>query len=269
MNGDPRALARLAERAAARAGAWLRDVAPPAPETWEAKGHHDFVTQVDRTAEAMIVETLLRAEPASQVIGEEATPDADATHGLVWVVDPLDGTTNFLHRYPAWAVSIAAAVDGQVVAGTVYQPAVNRRATAWRGGGAWCGGERLGVSRVLAPSHALIGTGFPFKHPELLPDYLPRLGRVLASTSGVRRAGAAALDLLDVASGRFDAFWEMMLAPWDTAAGMLLVREAGGVVTTLDGRELGVEHSGVVAGNPRMQEWLLEAIGERRTANGG
>jgi myo-inositol-1(or 4)-monophosphatase len=266
MNRDPQTLARLAERAAARAGAWLRDTAPPSPATWEAKGHLDFVTHVDRTAEAMIVETLLRAEPSSQVMGEEATPDAESRHGLVWVVDPLDGTTNFLHRYPSWAVSIAAAIDGEVVAATVFQPTANRRATAWTGGGAWCGGERLQVSRVHEPSHSLIGTGFPFKHPEYLPRYLPQLGRILASTSGVRRAGAAALDLLDVASGRFDAFWELMLAPWDTAAGMLLVREAGGVVTTLDGRELGVEHSGVVAGNPRMQAWLLDAIGEKQEA---
>lgn len=264
MNRSARDLALLAERAAARAGAWLRDTAPPAPDTWEAKGHHDFVTQVDRTAEAMISETLLRAEPGARVMGEEGSPEADAARGLVWVVDPLDGTTNFLHHYPSWAVSIAACIDGKVVAATVYQPSSHRRATAWAGGGTWCGPERLRVSTVQHASQALIGTGFPFKHPELLPVYLPQLSRVLASTSGVRRAGAAALDLLDVASGRFDAFWELMLAPWDTAAGMLLVREAGGVVTTLDGRELGVEHSGVVAGNPRMQEWLLKTLEVRQ-----
>jgi myo-inositol-1(or 4)-monophosphatase len=260
MIRDARALALLAERAALHAGAWLRDEMPPSPDTWEAKGHHDFVTHVDRTAEAMIADTLLRAEPGARIMGEEGSPDAELGRGLVWVVDPLDGTTNFLHRYPGWAVSIAAAVDGEVVAGTVFQPTASRRATAWQGGGAWCGGERLAVSRVHQPSQALIGTGFPFKHPELLPNYLPQLGRVLASTSGVRRAGAAALDLLDVASGRFDAFWELMLAPWDTAAGMLLVREAGGVVTTLEGRDLGVEHSGVVAGNPQLHRWLLQTL---------
>lgn len=265
MNDVPQSLARLAERAAARAGAWLRETVPPPPGQWESKGHHDFVTQVDRTAERMITETLLRAEPGSRVMGEEATPDTDATSGLVWVVDPLDGTTNFLHGYPAWAVSIAAAVDGEVIAATVYQPTAHRRATAWQGGGAWCGSTRLHVSSVATPSQALIGTGFPFKHPELLQEFLPQLSRVLLTSSGVRRAGAAALDLLDVASGRFDAFWELMLAPWDTAAGMLLVREAGGVVTRLDGAPLGVEHSGVVAGNPAMQEWLLKEIGAQRS----
>jgi myo-inositol-1(or 4)-monophosphatase len=157
-------LVRLAERAAARAGSWLRETVPPAPETWEAKGHHDFVTQVDRTAEVMITETLLRAEPDSRVMGEEGTPDAEVTRGLVWVVDPLDGTTNFLHRYPSWAVSIAAAIDGQVVAATVYQPTAHRRASAWAGGGTWSGGTRLTVSQVTQPAQALIGTGFPFKH---------------------------------------------------------------------------------------------------------
>jgi myo-inositol-1(or 4)-monophosphatase len=266
MTRDSRALARLAERAAARAGAWLRAEVPPGAERWEAKGHHDFVTHVDRTAEEMISDTLLRAEPSSHVMGEEGSPEAQSIRGLVWVVDPLDGTTNFLHRYPMWAVSIAAAIDGEVVAGTVFQPSMNRRATAWAGGGAWCGPERLQVSKLTTPSQALIGTGFPFKHPELLPGYLPQLSRVLASTSGVRRAGAAAIDLLDVASGRFDAFWELMLAPWDTAAGMLLVREAGGVVTTLDGRPLGIDHSGVIAGNPWMHEWLLETLGKKQEA---
>ena len=261
MTEHAKALARLAERAAARAGSWLRDTTPPDPGAWESKGQHDFVTQVDRTAEAMITETLLRAEPSSRVMGEEATPDADATRGLVWVVDPLDGTTNFLHRYPAWAVSIAAAVDGQVIAASVYQPTAHRRGTAWLGGGAWSGSARLQVSGVANPGQALIGTGFPFKHPELLPGYLPQLARVLATSSGVRRAGAAALDLLDVASGRFDGFWELMLAPWDTAAGMLLVREAGGVVSRLDGVALGIEHSGVVAGNPAMHAWLLKTVG--------
>jgi myo-inositol-1(or 4)-monophosphatase len=261
MSHDARRLALLAERAAARAATWLRDTHPPPVASWEAKGHLDFVTSVDRTAEAMIADTLLAAEPASAIVGEEASPEGDARRGLVWIVDPLDGTTNFLHGYPAWCVSVAAAVDGEVVAGVVHHPVALRRATAWRGGGAWCGGERLRVSRLEDPSRALVGTGFPFKHPELLPGHLAQLERVLRATSGVRRAGAAALDLLDVAAGRFDGFWELMLAPWDTAAGMLLVREAGGVVTTLDGRPLGVEHSGVVAGNPRVHAWLLRLLG--------
>jgi myo-inositol-1(or 4)-monophosphatase len=262
MMRPARDLALLAERAAARAGSWLRDVVPPAADKWETKGHLDFVTAVDRTAEAMIIETLLAAEPDATIVGEEATPDAVAGAGLSWIIDPLDGTTNFLHRYPAWAVSIAAAIDGEVVAGVVQQPTALRRATAWQGGGAWCNGHRLQVSALTEPGRALVGTGFPFKHPHLLSTYLQQLGRVLSSTSGVRRAGAAALDLLDVAAGRFDGFWELQLAPWDTAAGALLVREAGGIITTLEGRDLGIEHSGVVAGNAAIHAWLREAIAQ-------
>jgi myo-inositol-1(or 4)-monophosphatase len=258
---DAQGLALLADRAAARAATWLRDTHPPPVESWEAKGHLDFVTAVDRTAEAMIVETLERAEPGATFVGEEATPDARAGSGLAWIIDPLDGTTNFLHGFPAWAVSIAAAVDGELVAGAVHHPAAFRHATAWKGGGAWSGATRLRVSSLTEPARALIGTGFPFKYPGLLERYLPQFERVLGATAGVRRAGAAALDLLDVASGRFDAFWELMLAPWDTAAGTVLVREAGGVVTTLEGRALGIEPSGVVAGNPWMQEWLLRLLG--------
>lgn len=264
MSHDPKALALVAERAAARAAAYLRRTAPPDPAAWQAKGHHDFVTEVDRTAEAMITETLLRGVPGSRVLGEEGTPDLAERGGLLWVVDPLDGTTNFLHGYPAWAVSIGAALDGELVAGTVFEVPALRRATAWRGGGAWSGGKRLQVSRIVEPAHALLATGFPFKQPGQLPGYLEQLGRILGATSGVRRGGAAAVDLMHVAMGRVDGFWELQLAPWDTAAGTVLVREAGGIVTRLDGAPLGVEHSGVVAGNPGMHEWLLEVLGAAR-----
>jgi myo-inositol-1(or 4)-monophosphatase len=260
MSRDHAALARLAERAAARAGAYLAAAPRPDPAEWTEKGHHDFVTAIDEGAEARIRETLLRAEPSSRVMGEEFTPEAMEMTGLVWVVDPLDGTANFLHGHPSWCVSIGAAVDGELVAGTVFHVPGRRRYTAWTGGGAWAGDERLRVSSIRVPSQSLIGTGFPFKNPELLPPYLPQLARVLASTSGVRRGGAAALDLVDVALGRFDAFWELMLAPWDMAAGIVLVREAGGVVTDLAGRDLGVEHSAVVAGNPVMAEWLRGVV---------
>lgn len=261
MSGEGRRLARLAERAAARAGDFLRRAAPPAPSNWQAKGHQDFVTEIDRAAEALIVETLLAGEPDSRVMGEEGSPDLDPASGLVWVVDPLDGTTNFLHGYPAWGVSIGAAIDGEPVAGTVFLVPTLRRATAWRGGGAWSNGHRMSVSTISDPARSLIGTGFPFKHPEQLPGYLDQLARILGSTSGVRRGGSAANDLFDVAAGHLEGFWELRLAPWDTAAGIVLVREAGGLVTRLDGAPLGVEHSGVVAGNAAIVEWLLETIG--------
>jgi myo-inositol-1(or 4)-monophosphatase len=257
-------LARVTDRAAARAAAYLRTVRPPDASRWTSKGHHDFVTDVDRGAEQRIRADLLAAEPGSRILGEELSPDTADLAGLVWIVDPLDGTTNYLHGYPWWAVSIAAAVDGEILAGTVFHVPAYRRYTARSGGGAWCGPERLAVSQVSVPGEALIGTGFPFKTPGDLPAYLEQCARIFPATSGVRRAGSAALDLVAVAAGQFDGFWELTLAPWDKAAGILLVREAGGVVTDLDGKPAGVEHGGIVAGNPAMHAWLMQQLGETR-----
>lgn len=253
-------LARLAERAAARAAGYLLNVDRPDPSQWSMKGHHDFVSDVDRTAERRIHDDLLSAEPDSRVLGEELSPEGASIDGLVWVVDPLDGTTNFLHGYPWWSVSIAAVIDGEVVAGTVFDVPTHRRYTAWQGGGSWCGPNRIAVSTVTDPGLALLGTGFPFKTPEDLPPYLDQLTRILPATAGVRRAGSAAIDLATVAAGQFDGFWELTLAPWDKAAGIILIREAGGVVTDLKGAPARAEHGGVVAGNPRMHEWLMRQI---------
>lgn len=268
MSRDSMELARLAERAAVRAGAYLAAVPRPDPTRWTAKGHHDFVTHVDRTAEEMIVETLLRGEPSSRVLGEEHTPDHGELRGLVWVVDPLDGTTNFLHGHPSWCVSIAATLEGEPVAGTIFQIAAQRRCTAWQGGGAWCGPARLSVSSITTPGQALIGTGFPFKAPDRIPEYLAQFARILPQTSGIRRAGSAAIDLSDVAAGRFDAFWELVLAPWDIAAGVVLIREAGGVVTDLAGDRARIGHGPIVAGNPAMHAWLLGVLSSRAGAAG-
>ena len=257
---DAAVLARLAERAAARAAGYLLNVGRPDPSQWTVKGHHDFVTDVDRTAERRIRDDLLSAEADGRVLGEELTPEGGSLDGLVWIVDPLDGTTNFLHGYPWWSVSIAAVVDGDIIAGTVFQVPTHRRYTAWRDGGSWCGPARIAVSSVTDPGQALIGTGFPFKTPDDLPAYLEQCARILPATAGVRRAGSAAIDLATVAAGQFDAFWELTLAPWDTAAGIILIREAGGVVTDLDGAPARAQHGGVVAGNPVMHEWLMQQI---------
>jgi myo-inositol-1(or 4)-monophosphatase len=250
----------LAERAARRAADYLRAVPVPTdPGAWTAKGRNDFVTDVDRRAEAILAEFLLAAEPGSRVVGEELTP-AMIRDGLVWIVDPLDGTTNFLHGYPACAVSVAAAVDGTLEAGVVLRLEPDWCFRAARGQGAWLGEVRLTVSAITDPAHALIGTGFPFKHPERLPAYLRQFARIMPATSGIRRAGSAALDLADVAAGRFDGFWELQLAPWDVAAGTLLVREAGGVVTDLAGTPRGLDHGSVVAGNRDIHGWLQGAL---------
>ena len=258
---SPIDLLLLAETAARRAGRFLAGVERPAdPARWTSKGRHDFVTDVDREAERLIGEVLLANADEARMVGEELSPDG-GLDGLVWLVDPLDGTTNFLHGYPAWSVSIAAARDGVLQAGLVFDVPRDRLYSATLGGGAWDGTRRLEVSAITEPEHALIGTGFPFKHLDRLEAYQRQFATVMRSTSGVRRAGSAALDLADVAAGRFDGFWELMLAPWDIAAGILLVREAGGKVTDFAGKDIGPAHSGIVAGNPRIHEFLMGVVG--------
>jgi myo-inositol-1(or 4)-monophosphatase len=232
---------------------------PDSPSGWTLKGRRDFVTEVDRTAEGIIRNVLQNGARNTRIIGEELSPDI-VTEGLVWVVDPLDGTTNFLHGYPSYAVSIAAAMNGVLEAAVVHHVPRNETYHATRNGGAWMGNRRLQVSRINDPEYALIATGFPFRDLTGLDEYQTQFGRVAAATSGIRRPGAAALDLADVAAGRFDGFWEQQLSAWDIAAGCLLIREAGGAVTDFEGRDLGIEHSGVVAGNPAMHQWLLAIL---------
>jgi myo-inositol-1(or 4)-monophosphatase len=254
-------LLHLARTAAERAADYLRGVERPAdPSGWSLKGSRDFVTDVDRRAEQLVSEVLLAAEPGSRIIGEELRPEV-VTEGLVWIVDPLDGTTNFLHDFPSYAVSVAGAVDGQLEAAAIIDVAAGDAYTAARGSGAWQGERRLAVSGIGDPAFALIGTGFPFKDTSRLPEYLEQFRRVAGRTSGIRRPGAAALDLAHVAAGRFDGFWEQHLSAWDIAAGVLLIREAGGVVSDFRGREVGIEHTGLVAGNPEIHRWLLETVG--------
>ncbi len=227
---------------------------------WTAKTPSDFVSAVDVAAEERIREVVGRLLPGATVAGEEGSPESYDAAGLVFVADPLDGTTNFLHGYPAYAVSIGVVVDGRLAAGVVHDVATNEVHTAVDGGGAWIGDRRLRVSEIADPARALVGTGMPFKHPDDVAPYLPQLERVMRATAGVRRRGSAALDLCDVARGRFDAFWELTLAPWDVAAGILLVREAGGLATDPSGAPARVAHGPLVCGNPAMHAWLLGAL---------
>lgn len=251
-----------ARTAAEQAADYIRSAERPAhPDDWTVKASSDFVTEVDRQAERIIGEVLRAGSPAGHIVGEEFSPEV-VTAGLVWIVDPLDGTTNFLHGYPSYAVSIAAAVDGVLAAGVVHHVPHNESYVATRGGGAWLGERQLRVSSIEDPKFALVGTGFPFRDMEELSQYQQQFARIAAGTSGVRRPGAAALDLVDVAAGRFDGFWEQRLAAWDIAAGSLLVREAGGVVTDFAGREVGIEHTPVIAGNPQIHRWLLRTLSD-------
>ena len=270
IRSDTRRLLDVA-LAAARDGVAVhrRHLGTVPPEEWTAKGIADFVTHVDREAEDRIVSRILDVFPDHAVLAEEASTGGHTrATGLaardrtwLWIVDPLDGTTNFLHRYPMYAVSIAVAREGELVVGVVASGSTVDVWTAVRGEGALLNGSRIAVSRTSSLSQALIGTGFPFKVPERLPAYLDQLGRVLRRTAGVRRAGSAALDLCHVATGWFDGFWELSLAPWDVAAGTLIVREAGGVVTRLDGAADVIGGDGsLLAGNARVHEALGELV---------
>ena len=257
-------LLHWAKTAALAAGSYIRSAQPPGgPAEWTQKGSRDYVTEVDRTAERIIGEVLAQGIPGGRIVGEELNPTL-SSDGLVWVVDPLDGTTNFLHGYPSYAVSIAAAVDGVLQAGVVHNVPLQQTYCASRGGGAWLGERRLRVSAIADPEFALIGTGFPFRDLSDLEEYQRQFSRVAAGTSGIRRPGAAAIDLADVAAGRFDGFWEQRLSAWDIAAGCLLIREAGGRITNFEGREIGIEHGEVVAGNPTIHNWLLEVLSSEK-----
>ena len=247
---------------AARAGARvIRDATAQREKlVWETKGRSDFVSEVDKASEREIVGVIARRLPDATVLGEELSPTAIASKGIVVIADPLDGTTNFLHGYPEYSVSIAIARNGVLCAGVVLNVARGEEFTAMRGGGAFLDGKRIRVSRLRDPGRSLIGTGFPFKTLEKLPQYVEQFSLVMRGTAGIRRAGSAALDLSSVACGRFDAFWELVLAPWDIAAGLLMVQEAGGIVTDLEGNPPLLTAESFVAGNPAMHAWLLQTV---------
>lgn len=228
---------------------------------WETKAHADFVSDVDRDAERTITETIVARHPDARILGEELSPAMTDRRGVVFVADPLDGTTNFLHGFPWYAVSIAALVDGELTAGAVLNVATGELFTATSGGGARLNGQPISVSPITDPIRSLIGTGFPFKNDQRVDEYLRMLPRIMRESAGIRRAGSAALDLADVACGRFEAFWELQLAPWDIAAGILLILEAGGIVTNIAGENCPIDHTSLVAGNPRMHAWLMERVG--------
>ena len=260
-------LFRAIEKAALGAGEIIRTAALTSSSlVWESKGTADFVSDVDRDAEQHILSVVGKEFPGAIVIGEEFSPDATSASGLSFIIDPLDGTTNFLHGFPHYAVSIAAAYNEELLAGAILNVQTRELFAAAAGSGATRNGERIRASAATDPRRALIGTGFPFKQLEHLPDFLRQFERVTRATAGIRRAGSAALDLADTACGRFDAFWELGLAPWDVAAGILLIREAGGVVTDLEGVASTPAFGSYVAGGQVMHGWLLRALQESGSA---
>lgn len=240
----------LAVRAARAAGSIImRHLAQVDQLTVTAKQRNDFVTEVDQAAEQEIIRIIGRAHPDHTIIAEESGEQGKGEP--TWIIDPLDGTTNYIHRFPQFAVSIAMVERGQIEHGVVYAPFTQELFTASRGAGAQLDGRRIRVSAVRTLERALVGTGFPNRPGQKLDDYMQQFRAVTESASGVRRAGAAALDLAFVAAGRLDGFWEMGLKPWDIAAGMLLITEAGGRVGDLTGDDV-LNSGDIVAGNPRI-----------------
>jgi myo-inositol-1(or 4)-monophosphatase len=266
---DNKELLDVALEAARAAASVIRDATSGRERlVWETKGRSDFVSAVDKASEQRIVEIVGRRLPEALMLGEELSPNALSNSGIVVIADPLDGTTNFLHGYPEYAVSIGVARDGELCAAVVLNVPRGEEFTALSGGGAFLNGARIKVSALRDPDRALIGTGFPFRTVEQLPQYTAQFSLVAAGTAGIRRAGAAALDLASVACGRFDAFWELTLAPWDIAAGILLVREAGGIVSDLEGQAARPIAGGLVAGNPAMHAWLLQTVRRANMSKG-
>jgi myo-inositol-1(or 4)-monophosphatase len=228
------------------------------------KAANDFVSEVDREAERAIISTLHEAYPGHAILAEES--GAKGASEYRWIVDPLDGTTNFLHGFPHFAVSIALEHRGIVTQSVVYDPGRNDLFTASRGRGAFLNDARIRVTKRLHLRGGLVGTGFPFKEVVHIEAYLAMLRDMMKSTAGVRRAGSATLDLAYVAAGRLDGFWELGLAPWDMAAGSLLITEAGGLVGDLEGNESWMESGYIVAGNPKVFGELLQIVAPHLTA---
>ncbi len=228
-----------------------------------AKGRSDFVTEVDRNAEAAIIEILRTAYPAHAIVAEESGASEKAgTAEYVWIIDPLDGTTNFIHGFPQYAVSIGLQQRGQITQAVVFDPTRNELFTASRGRGAFVNDRRMRVSRRTELRDSLIGTGFPFRQIEHLDEYVRMFKRITEETAGIRRPGAATLDLAYVGAGRLDGFWEFGLSPWDMAAGSLLIVEAGGFVSDFDGEAGFLQGGQIVCGNPRVHAQLLKLVQE-------
>ncbi len=218
----------------------------------EQKRHNDYVSEIDRRAEQVIIETILKAHPDHAILAEESG-ESGGDSDYQWIIDPLDGTTNYLHGFPAFAVSIGVTERGRLAHGVVYDPLREELFTASRGEGALLNDRRIRVARRKNLKGALIGTGFPFRDFSQLDDYLAMFRAAVSESGGVRRAGAAALDLAWVAAGRLDGFFELALKPWDIAAGCLLIEEAGGEFGHLGGRPgWPVADGNIIAGNPRV-----------------
>ncbi|OFZ68158.1 MAG: inositol monophosphatase [Betaproteobacteria bacterium RBG_16_56_24] len=255
----------IAVKAARRAGNLIHRSADKIDHlTITKKSHADFVSEVDRAAEQTIIQTLLEAYPDHAILAEESGSQGESE--FLWIIDPLDGTTNFLHGLPQFAVSIALRHKGILTQAVVYDPVKNELFTATRGRGAFLNDKRLRVTKRLHLADSLIGTGFPYTKFEHLDAYLAILKDLMQKTAGLRRPGSAALDLAWMAAGRYDGFFETGLKPWDMAAGCLLITEAGGMVSDLGGNDTYLDTGHICAGNPEIHPQLLQVMAAHLTA---
>lgn len=243
----------IAVRAARKAGSLIiKAQEKPDSVTVDSKGENDFATNIDRAAEALITETIKRAYPNHTIIGEESGITQGNENETQWIIDPIDGTTNFIKGFPHFSVSIAVRVQDRTEVGVVYDPMCNELFTAVRGQGAQLNGYRIRVGTQKDLHGTIIGTGFPFKNKRYSADYFRVLEKLFIQCGDFRRTGSAALDLSYVAAGRMDAFFEIGLKPWDIAAGELILREAGGVITDFAGGHNYFSSGNVVAANPKI-----------------
>ena len=222
------------------------------------KQTNDYVSEVDRAAEQAIIDTIRRAYPNHAILAEES--GSHAGNDYQWIIDPLDGTTNYLHGLPQFSISIALQQRDELISAAVYDPVRDEMFTASRGNGALLNDRRLRVSDRKSLKGALIGTGIPFRDQRYLDEYLAMLKAMVKDTAGIRRPGSAALDFCWVAAGRMDGFWELGLSAWDLAAGALIVREAGGAVSDIRGGGRYLESGNVIAGNVKVQREMVERL---------
>lgn len=257
MTPHPREFETVACAAAREAGRVLRRrFREAAPLHVRQKGLHDYVTEVDHEAETAVLRVLGNCYPDHVVMSEESSPEARHAP-LRWVVDPLDGTTNFIHGVPTFAVSVALEDSAGPLAAAIYDPLNEELFHAHRGGGARLNGRPMSCTTIEGPAQALIATGFPFRELTRVKPYMSAFETLIRTTAGLRRAGSAAIDLAYTACGRYDGFWEIGLSRWDIAAGVLLVTEAGGTVTDVGGGTGYLETGDIVAAGPRMHAVLL------------